>query len=638
MTGMQHLMMKIYNNDEAIGVVEPLMTAFLESDATAAGKHYVCRELGIMGTSGAVPVLTRLLHQPGMSSTALLALERIPGNEADQALLKSLEEADETEQISIINALAIRQVHAAVPALANDLYSTDEQLARAALSALGSIGGRQAVKELQTFFKAVPETLKRDVQDALMRCAADFIREGNPKDAAPIFDQVYEAALPYPLKYNALEGKFRTSAEAPYSFLLHHLRQTDPGFHPYIVQLVYKLDGSHVLGRLFDDLPGMPDKTRAHLYSALAVIGDASVRTELIRSLRNAEEAPDVRKSALQALACIGEPADAIFLAELAAAGRGKEKEQARQSLDMLPGTGTNEVIRSGIAEESGEVRAELIRSTGERNMADAVGILFDYTQDPERNVRLATIRALGRLASPEYLPDLITVMLGTGNRRERQEAERAVFAVTQKIPENKDPSASLEVALADAPNPAAAASLITVIGMIGDAGDLPLLREYLQSSEEEIQLAVIRSMSGWPDAGPMEDLKGLASSTTDPRKHTLSLRGYVEVVLADDNMSSDDKFLEIRRAYEMATNTAESRMVISGLSRIGNPEALEMAIGLLDDPDLKNEAEAAVARIAEQTGWGYPEETTRQLKAVLEKIDNQEVVQSIHRILERIN
>jgi HEAT repeat protein len=334
----------------------------------------------------------------------------------------------------------------------------------------------------------------------------------------------------------------------------------------------------------------------------------------------------------------IGEPADAIFLAGLAANGRGKEKELARRSLDMLPGLETNQVIRSGILEEDGAVRAELIRSTGERNMVDATELLFDFTGDTERNVRQASIRALGRLASPDYLADLINVLIKTENRRERQEAERTVFAVTQKLPENKDRSASIAAALADTRDPGSAASLINIIGMIGNAGDLPLLREYLQSGEEAVQLSVIRAMSGWPDAGPMDDLKELASSTTDPRKHTLSLRGYVEVVLADDKMSSEEKLGEIRQAFQMSANTAESRMVISGLSRIGSPPALEMAIGLLDDPELKSEAEAAVARIAEQTGWGYPEETTRQLNAILEKIDNKEVVQRIHRILERIN
>jgi HEAT repeat protein len=225
-----------------------------------------------------------------------------------------------------------------------------------------------------------------------------------------------------------------------------------------------------------------------------------------------------------------------------------------------------------------------------------------------------------------------------TDTRRERQEAERAIYAVTQKMPENADRSASIVRALGNTEDPEVLASMINIIGMIGDGKDLDVLREYLESGEEEVQLSVIRALSDWPDAGPMEDLKQLASSTDDQRKHTLAIRGYVDVVLVDNQMSNEDKLREIRKAHDLSSSTAESRIVISGLSRIGSLEALDMAIGLLEDPELEKEAEAAVVRIAEQTSWGYPEETTRQLNSVLEKIDNKDVERRIHKILDRIN
>jgi HEAT repeat protein len=111
-----------------------------------------------------------------------------------------------------------------------------------------------------------------------------------------------------------------------------------------------------------------------------------------------------------------------------------------------------------------------------------------------------------------------------------------------------------------------------------------------------------------------------------------------MDVVLVDNQMSDDDKLKEIRQAYDLSANTAESRMVISGLSRIGSLEALDMAIGMLDEPDLKKEAGAAVVRIAGGTSWESPEETTKRLNIALEKIEDEEVVQGIYRILDRIN
>ena len=398
------------------------------------------------------------------------------------------------------------------------------------------------------------------------------------------------------------------------------------------------MDNSHELGRIFDDLGESQNVPTLHLFAALASIGDPSVHPEVLAVLVHRKEEEDIRMAAIRALASIGKPSDALLLAELAASAKDPEKELARQSLYMLPGSKTNENILSGIREKTGGIRAELIRSTGERNMEEATELLFKFTSDPDRNVRMESIRALGKLASPELLSDLVTVLIQRDTRRERQEAERAIYAVTQKMPENADRSAGIVGALGYTEDPEVLASLINIIGMIGDGKDLDVLREYLESGEEGVQLAVIRALSGWPDAAPMEDLKQLASSTDDQRKHTLAIRGYVDVVLADNQMSNDDKLREIRYAYDLSSSTAESRIVISGLSRIGSLEALDMAVGLLEDPELKKEAEAAIVRIAQQTSWGYPEETTRQLNSVLEKIDNKDIEQRIHRILDRIN
>jgi len=637
MPDLQSLMMEVYNNSEALSEVEPLMIEFLESDATAAGKQYVCRELGIIGTARSVPVLSKLLAAPGMAGTALLALEKIPGAEADQALLKVLVEGDELLQIAVINSLAARQVSAAIIPIAKLMHSENEQLALSAISALGSLGGAEAAKNLHDFSYEAPASLKWALLDARLLCAGRFMEEGDNNNASIIYEQVYQADPPLTLKYNALVGKFRTSSEDPYHFILNHLQQEDPGFHPYIVQLAYQLDDSHKLGRIFDDMRESQNTPTLHLFAVLASIEDPSVHPEVIASLVHREEQKDVRMAAIRALANIGEPSDAILLAGLAASARGTEKELARQSLYMLPGSETNEIIRTGIREETGDIRAELIRSTGERNMDGATEFLFEFTSDPAPVVRIESIRALGKLASPELLSDLVTVLMQTDTRRERQEAERAVYAITQKMPENADQSASIIAAIENTENPVVLASLINIIGMIGDGKDLDVLREYLESEDEGVQLAVIRAMAGWPDAGPMEDLKQLASSTDDQRKHTLALRGYVDVVLADHQMSNDDKFREIRHAFDLSTSTAESRIVISGLSRIGSLEALDMAVSLLEDTELRKEAEAAVVRIANQTSWKYPKETTKRLNSVLEKIENEATEQRIHRILDRI-
>jgi len=638
MPELQNLMMEVYSNGKAIRVVEPLMIDFLQSAATEAGKQYVCRELGLIGTARSVPVLSGLLSAPGMAGTALLALEKIPGAEVDQALLKVFAEENAALQIAVINSLAARHVTDAINPLTKLIRSDNEKLALTAISALGSIGSIEAAETLHKFSTDAPASMKWAVLDAQLKCADRLMKNGDIKNASNIYEQVYKADPPQTLKYNALSGKFRTSSEDPYYFILNHIRQEDPAFHPYIVQLVYQLENSQKLGRIFEDLGESQNIPTTHLFSAMASIGDPSVHPEVLASLVDREEKKDVRMAAIRALASIGEPSDVLLLAELAASALGREKEMARQSLYMLPGVKTNENILVGIMEKTGGIRAELIRSTGERNITAATELLFEYTSDPERNVRMESIRTLGKLASPELLFDLVMVLTQTETRRERQEAERAIFAVIQKMPESMDQSAVIIKTLKDTEDPEVLVSLINIIGLIANGKDLDVLRAYLEYEEEGVQLAVIRALSGWPDASPMEDLKQLASSTENQRKHTLAIRGYANVVLADNQMSNDDKLREIRNAFDLSTSTAEHMIVISGLSKIGSLEALDMAIGLIQDPGLKKEAEVAVVRIAEQTSWEYPKETTNKLNSALEKIDNEAVERRIHIILDRIN
>src|ERR1700676_976799 len=65
---------------------EPELIAVLRSDAPGAEKAIACKLLAIYGSSEAVPYLARLLPDEKLASWARIALEAIPGPEADEAL------------------------------------------------------------------------------------------------------------------------------------------------------------------------------------------------------------------------------------------------------------------------------------------------------------------------------------------------------------------------------------------------------------------------------------------------------------------------------------------------------------------------------------------------------------------------
>jgi len=97
-----------YGKPAELKKIEKALLGVLKSDAKYAGKQYVCRELSIIGTEQSVPVLASMLTDEKYSDMARYALERIPGNAADEALLAALSKANGKPKIGIVNWPALR--------------------------------------------------------------------------------------------------------------------------------------------------------------------------------------------------------------------------------------------------------------------------------------------------------------------------------------------------------------------------------------------------------------------------------------------------------------------------------------------------------------------------------------------------
>ena len=66
------------------------LIAILKSDAPPQDKAIPCKQLAIYGDKDAVPVLAPLLANKDLASWARIALQAIPGPEADEALREAL--------------------------------------------------------------------------------------------------------------------------------------------------------------------------------------------------------------------------------------------------------------------------------------------------------------------------------------------------------------------------------------------------------------------------------------------------------------------------------------------------------------------------------------------------------------------
>ncbi len=633
--GFQDLMKQVYGHPEIRLVTEQMMAEFLRSDASRAGKQIICRELGMIGSELSVPVLSDMLRDPDMGGTALLALGKIPGKSADEALRDALQYTGKQTKIAVIHSIADRKDEQAIGHLRGFVHDPDHEIAGAAIAALGGMGSPEGAVILEALFLQSDGELKWKAADSWLNCADHFLQHDDAKMAGRIYKQVYDAAPPPSLKHAALQGQFLTSGEDPFHFIAGYLQSEDPSFHRQVIGLVYLIAEPVHLGRLFSEIPDLPESSRLFLFNTLANVGDFSVRDEILEAINSEDRT--MRMAAIKALPGVGWPSDALLLASMAAGKQGSERDIVRQSLNMLRAEGTNDSIMNAIGSSEGEIRAELIRSTGERNMKEAVGMLIRTASSPDLSVCTESIRALGILASPEFITDMMDILGNAPSSRVRLEAERAILSLIQKLPAGSDRSREIVKRLSSVADPASVISLINILGKIGDQKDLPVMRKYLASQDIDIQLAVIKAFTDWPDASPLPDLKEIARSTDDQRKHALALKGWIEVMTSDSQMDPHEKLKEIETAWGHATNTVEKRMVISGLNRVHSLEALDMALDLMDEAEIRREAEAAAIVIAEQTSHGSPEETRKRLFILLSITDNEDHKARANKILERI-
>jgi HEAT repeat protein len=124
------------------------LIATLRSAASVPEKCAACQKLRILGTAKSVPALAALMSQKQTAHAARYVLEAMPGPEAGAALREALSQASGPIKLGLIDSLGWRHEPESVPLLAPLLSDADATIAAAAASALGKIGGQDAIAAL----------------------------------------------------------------------------------------------------------------------------------------------------------------------------------------------------------------------------------------------------------------------------------------------------------------------------------------------------------------------------------------------------------------------------------------------------------------------------------------------------------
>jgi len=426
--------------------------------------------------------------------------------------------------------------------------------------------------------------------------------------------------------------------------VLDLLKSSDPDMQTVAITMVRQLQGKEVTEALAKELPNLPAAGQLQLLSALADRGDRTALPAVISSTKAKEVS--VRVEALKALGQLGDASSVTLLAETAAASKGEEQKAARESLYRLRGSEADKAILANALSASRNVKIELIRAIGERNITSGVDTLLRTAQDQDSRVQQESLKVLKVIADQEYLPALVQLFVEIENESVRREAEKTIAAVALKIEDKNRQADVVLVALPNVVDIQRRCSLLSVLGKIGNDTALAAIRAALKSENEKERDAAVRALSEWPNPKPINDLLTIAKTSENKVHRILALRGFVRLIgfksreagTLDENRSADEKIKMYQQAMELSDDVREKRLVLSGLANVKSLAALEMAASYLQDMALQQEAEVAVVKIAEGIYTDHPQKTNEVLNKIIQTSKNDSLRQKAQEILKTID
>jgi HEAT repeat protein len=591
---LEDLMREAYGSPETLAGVESRFIASLQAEGTPAGKDFICRQLSKMGTEASVDTLAEMLVRKETSDMARFALERIPGQKVDDALRQALPKTSGNEKIGIISTLGLRRDSASVSVLAGLINDSDRMVAEAAITALGQIAGPEAIAALKKAKNNTKGNLRTMVLDAYLRCADKLADQGKKDEALAMYKETYQPGESALIRIAALRGMVAVAGEEVGSLLIDILKGNDRQMQAVAIGLVSDIPGEKMTIALTKELPGLPPMGQVQLLSALSQRKDATALPAVVQAAKSNDG--DVRVAALGVLSVLGNESTVMLLAEAAANSSGAEQEAARDSLYRLRGAEVDKTIVANLSQSAPAVKAELVRSVGQRSIKSAADLLLKIAQDADSNVRRESFKVLGDIGGAEQISTLVDLLLKAKSSSDRREAEKAVVSVARRS-EDAGVAAVLAAAknVTDVPG---RSSLLSVMGKIGSSKALPELRKAINDANSDVKKAAIRALAEWPNAEPAGDLLKIAETDTSLARQVLALRGYVQLVSLPSKRSAEESVGMLKKGLAAAKRTEEKRAILAVLPQFPGEEALQMAQSFAKDAALATEAKLAIQKI----------------------------------------
>ncbi len=587
------------NSPESRRACEKALADFLESDATLAGKSAVCRHLREIGSDACIPVLEKMLLKPETADMARYAIEKIPGDAAEKALLEGLSGSSGNIRLGIVASLGSRGAANAVAQLEKVLSAQDEKAAIASAVAIGKIASPDAVSVLSGALSRSSGELKDRIASSLLFCADKYMANGEKGKAADIYQTLIRAELPLYVSQAAMKEQIAASGDQARAKIVEALKGSDPERYAPAIANVKDFYEASAIEEVCALLPGIPAEYQVQLLEVLSHYREGAARASMLEALESTER--EVRIAALRALEKAGNYTVLESLVFHAARSQGEEQSVARASIWGLKCGRADATILTILVKNFDEgIQQELILAVGERQIKEGLNLLINRSQYSSDRNRQFAIRALKNIASFSDLPLLVKVLYRMEKESDRMEMAETVAFVAGKSPRSSGRARAVMDELGSATDIAGRCALYRTLGKIGDDSSLPLLRSALSDENPDIKDAAVRALAEWPTPMAKDDLLEIAKTSEIPVHKVLALQSYIRMIGMEPFRAPDSAVRMFEGVLELA-RSEEKKLILGILPVFACPDAIELAGSLAGEKDVEAEARLAIKKIKEK-------------------------------------
>lgn len=569
--------------------------AVLKSDAPTADKAIACKKLAIDGSAECVPELAKLLPDPQLQSWARIALEAIPGPEADAALRQAATSLEGRLLIGVINSLGIRRDAKAVDQLAKKLEDKDAAVASAAAVALGRIGDAAAIKTLRDALPNSPKPVNSAVAEGLILCAEERLAKDKAAEAIEIYDQVRKAQVPQQRFLEATRGAILARQDEGIPLLLEQLRSAEKPLFQLALSTAREFPGSAVDKSLADEFSKLNAERGALLITAMADRPKTVVITTIVKAAGAGPK--EVRIAAISALSRVGDASSVPALLETAFDADAELAAAAKATLAELRGEKVDSQIAAALPGATAKQLPLLLELVGSRRI-EATSALIKSLDSNDKSIRAAALTALGETVDAKGLNVLISQVVTPKFADDAAAAEKALKAASIRMPDREACATELAAAIDKAKAVPMKIKLLEVIGAVGGKKALAAVGAAGKSADAELQDVSTKLLGEWTtdDAAPvLLDLAKMPGHKYQGR----AIKGYIRI--ARQFVIPEDQRNEMaQKAMEAAKATADKKLVLVVLQRYPNDSTLKQAIAAMKVAELKDDATATVMLIAQ--------------------------------------